>query len=162
MTGQALNKIKRAFEYSVLGKGITKMMILTGPTGSGKSTIIDVLCKQHGYELIEWFTPNRQWSNKIGYMEVFKKFMQESTELNTLDSLDKPNRGKVILLDDLPDLTTHSIKTEFYSILKHCLDIQQKFIIVIISTDSYIQQEDNNYLNFKEELSFDRRVEYIE
>lgn len=157
-----MTKMKRSFEYSALRNGITKIMILTGPTGSGKSTVINVLCKIYGYELVEWFTPNRDWSSKIGYMEVFKKFMQESTNLNTLDSIDKPNNGKVILLDDLPDLTTDEVKMEFFSILKSCLNVSQKFLVVIIATDSYISQEGNIYLNFKEELNFDRRVDYVE
>ncbi|CAO3621358.1 unnamed protein product [Mucor hiemalis] len=79
-----------------------------------------------------------------GHIQVFKKFMLEATYLNTLDSLERPNKGKVILLDDLPDLTTDTVKTEFYSILQQCLSVQHKFLIVIIATDAYIETNNSD------------------
>lgn len=147
MTSGTVKKLKKAFEQSALQKGETKLLVLTGPTGSGKSTLLKLLCKGYGYEIAEWFTPDRSWSadqQMGGHIQVFKKFMLEATYLNTLDSLERPNKGKVILLDDLPDLTTDTVKTEFYSILQQCLSVQHKFLIVIIATDAYIETNNSD------------------
>lgn len=43
-----------------------KLLILTGPTGSGKSALIRLLSRSYGFEITDWETPFRSWSIDIG------------------------------------------------------------------------------------------------
>lgn len=100
-------------------------------------------------------------------MEAFRQFMDKSIYYNTLDSLDRPNKGKIILLDDIPDLTTFQVKQEFYSILRSCLDSSANFLIVLIASDSF-ETSENNFIQNQartiapDSFKIDPRVEFIE
>lgn len=103
-------------------------------------------------------------------MESFRQFMDKATGFNTLESVDRPNKGKIILMDDIPDLTTYEVKRQFFSIIQNCLNSSKKFLIVMIASDSYTTAENSNYSKLQnyarviapDLLKIDPRVEFIE
>ncbi|KAJ3682598.1 hypothetical protein LUZ60_015171 [Juncus effusus] len=89
-------------------------LLITGQAGVGKSTVIQVLAKELGFELCEWKTPTPTlWSehlhntnsglrymSKLEEFETFTEKTRKYTSLKTnTESINKPF---VILIDDLP------------------------------------------------------------
>lgn len=59
----------------------------------------------------------------------------------------------MILLDDLPDLTTDDVKQTFYQILKDCLEITRPFLIVMVVSDSVT--------NLDSSKNYEKRTNYL-
>jgi replication-associated recombination protein RarA len=49
---------KDILNSAIYGKRI-KILLLTGPAGIGKSTLVQILCKELGLEITEWLTSKR-------------------------------------------------------------------------------------------------------
>ncbi|KAL3994778.1 Rad17 cell cycle checkpoint family protein [Acanthocheilonema viteae] len=87
-----------------------KLLLLTGPTGSGKSTAVKMLCRELKFELIEW---NCSESYDVFYdpegeeviyeenqVRKFAKFLKSSDR----GCLEKSILQKVILVEQLPNV----------------------------------------------------------
>ncbi|KAF7731212.1 Cell cycle checkpoint protein rad17 [Apophysomyces ossiformis] len=110
------------------------------PAGSGKSAVIRTLAKVGDYELVEWTNAVRDDSGDSSYesnMSKFEDFLLRSTRMPTFTIDSEGPRKKIILLDDLPDITTNDTKSHFQTLLKSCLtdDFSIPFLIVLVSTD---------------------------
>lgn len=158
-------------EQSSLVNGRIKLLILAGPTGSGKSTLVKLLCRQYGFELTEWITPERNWSSRVGHMEAFRQFMEKAIGFQTLDLEEQvQTKRKVILMDDVPDLLHENGKRDYASILQNCLNSSKRFLIVLIASDAISSRESIGVSRMENHarvvapdvLKNDPRVEYIE
>lgn len=99
-------------------------------------------------------------------MDTFRLFLDQATAFNTLESVDQPKQGKVILMDDIPDLTTMAVQQQFYSVIQSCLGSSKRFLIVMIASTSYSNSE-NKIQNYARTIApdswkIDPRVEFIE
>ncbi|CAO3644263.1 unnamed protein product [Cunninghamella blakesleeana] len=97
------------------------------------------------YDIVEWFNHAQLSHNDPDYeptMTKFKEFIKRSVESPSLNSSNKP---KLILLDDLPDLTTPDIKYEFQSILKSYIESKYRFLLVIVISDAQMSTSSNRY-----------------
>lgn len=94
-------------------KAIAPILLLTGPSGSGKSAAIKILAKEFGYTVSEWVTPldiehsryDRSDSDKITYSESqndkFAQFLfQSSRYCSVFDTASK----RLVLVEDFPNV----------------------------------------------------------
>jgi hypothetical protein len=103
-------------------------------------------------------------------MTRFEQFLNQSIRTSALN--DDTCSKKVILVDDIPDLTTDSVKAQFHSILHACAEISLPFLIVFITSDSWTistthqKNYDTRLTSIRDlipsELSDDRRIHTIE
>ncbi|KAI8051789.1 Rad17 cell cycle checkpoint protein-domain-containing protein [Thamnidium elegans] len=164
-----IKAVENALKQSAIVNGMIKLLILTGPTGCGKSTLVRLLCRKYGFEITEWITPERNWSVQFGHMGSFRQFMDKAIGFNTLDN-NNTNSKKVILMDDIPDLLVESVKKEYFNILQSCLNSSKKFLIIMIASDAYTVNDDyavSRKVNHArvvapDSLKIDPRVEFIE
>ncbi|KAG0745053.1 hypothetical protein G6F57_009109 [Rhizopus arrhizus] len=170
-----VKEVKMAIDNSSIGhqKGPTKILFLTGPSGCGKSTLIRLVCQSMNYQIIEWIhsTPmSDDGFNSVSNMTRFEQFLNQSIRTSALN--DDTCSKKVILVDDIPDLTTDSVKAQFHSILHACAEISLPFLIVFITSDSWTistthqKNYDTRLTSIRDlipsELSDDRRIHTID
>jgi hypothetical protein len=75
-------------------------------------------------------------------MDRFGSFMQG----NILgQSLDCKHRKRMILLDDVPDLTSSVVKDRFYEIMDRCVRGPQPFLMVIVMSDATSNSVSSTY-----------------
>uniref|UniRef100_A0A915PSS3 AAA+ ATPase domain-containing protein n=1 Tax=Setaria digitata TaxID=48799 RepID=A0A915PSS3_9BILA len=80
-----------------------KLLLLTGPTGSGKTAAVQMLCRELKLELIEW---NCSESYEVFYgpegeeIRKFAEFLKSSDR----GSLEKSAAQKVVLIEQLPNV----------------------------------------------------------
>ncbi|CAO3699768.1 unnamed protein product [Rhizopus microsporus] len=102
-------------------------------------------------------------------MERFRQFLHQSIHQFTFD---EQYNKKIILVDDMPNLTTNSVKNQFHSILQTCLNSPVPFLIVFIVSDVWLSTEsiqksyDTRLVSIRDlippELSIDQRLQTIE
>ncbi|CEI96133.1 hypothetical protein RMCBS344292_10300 [Rhizopus microsporus] len=174
-----IKEVRMAINNSSIGKqkGPVKILMLTGPSGCGKSTLIRLISKTDGYKLIEWLPSRWAYDDNRAYntqhsnspMERFRQFLHQSIHQSTFD---EQYNKKIILVDDMPDLTTNSVKNQFHSILQTCLNSPVPFLIVFIVSDVWLSTEsiqksyDTRLVSIRDlippELSIDQRLQTIE
>ncbi|OMJ22003.1 Cell cycle checkpoint protein RAD17 [Smittium culicis] len=118
-----------------------RLLLLLGPTGSGKTAVVRSLASELDYDIIEWVNSvnlqsiNSPVSNydEIGVSKQFSNFLQQAqsySSLNLTSSLDnleinldptkekktsnsQKNRKKVILLEDIPNFSNFETHKNF-------------------------------------------------
>ncbi|ORX56853.1 hypothetical protein DM01DRAFT_1236832 [Hesseltinella vesiculosa] len=136
---QRIDAIKALIQGSALHKREGyKLLLLKGPAGSCKSTAFRVLVSSLGYQIIEWENPTRTGGYDADDYETlagrFERFMMQSTGSHTLTS----NRPKILFFDDIPDLTTDSVRQQFQAVLTSYIQSQRVFFLVIAISDAYL------------------------
>ncbi|KAI8069422.1 Rad17 cell cycle checkpoint protein-domain-containing protein [Gongronella butleri] len=140
---QKLDTMRSMIKHSALHmrQGI-KLIALTGPTGAGKSTAARVLVRDMGYQVTEWVNPLRDGDydpeHHESIMTRFDRFMDRATRPFSLES----RQPKIILFDDLPDLTTPSLLQQFVAILKSYVESKRDFLMIMVISESSMQQDD--------------------
>ncbi|KAI9287508.1 Rad17 cell cycle checkpoint protein-domain-containing protein [Umbelopsis sp. AD052] len=90
-----------------------KLLIISGPSGCGKSTTVRTLARAMAFDIHEWmpFGPTTKWS----------------------DLADKQGeRKKVILIDDIPDLSNESSRQRFHSFIRGICKKSDTHVSVIL------------------------------
>lgn len=92
------------------------MLVITGPTGCGKTITLNVLCQELNIEVLEWINPistNYEFDSGPGQSTKFLDFIFEAK----YPSLFTDNKKKVVLVEDFPNIFIRS-SNEFHSILE--------------------------------------------
>ncbi|CCJ28253.1 unnamed protein product [Pneumocystis jirovecii] len=123
-----------------------KLIILTGPAGSGKTSTINVLSKEMGFEILEWQNPMSLLPENTDYQSLFSKFenfLLISKQYSSLDfdqTIKNSSESKIILIEDLPNIYTSfydiSKENDFQSlILRYITSSRNKYPLVLIVTE---------------------------
>lgn len=90
------------------------MLLLTGPTGCGKTATVKVLCKKLNVEIREWINPvDKDRDYVIGQTTQLIEFLSGSK----YPSLICNNKANVILIEDFPNSVIRN-PTEFVQVLE--------------------------------------------
>ena len=94
------------------------MLLLTGPTGTGKTTTLRLLCEDMGIEVSEWVNPlpgDQELSGGPGQTVQFVEFLVESKYPSLLS-----NGGgqRVTLVEDFPNSIVRN-PSEFTAVLEY-------------------------------------------
>jgi len=136
VNAKKVSEVKIWLEFNLKAKN-PGILLLTGPTGSGKTATIKVLAQEMNCYVQEWSNPleNIEYSkdqpSEIPYVSQSKSFNNFMLRANKYLSLGH-GKSKIILLEDLPNFIYRNLD-DFHSVLKNGTRL---FPIVIIQTES--------------------------
>ncbi|CAG9863550.1 unnamed protein product [Phyllotreta striolata] len=109
-----------------------KFLLLTGPTGSGKTATLSVLCKTLGISITEWITPiDQEYEyNRTNQIEQFSEFLFDAK----YPSLFESSLNRLTLVEDFPNAVIRNPE-QFCEILESCRYINQP--IAFICTEAH-------------------------
>ncbi|KAJ3644846.1 hypothetical protein Zmor_022547 [Zophobas morio] len=119
-------------------------LLICGPTGSGKTATIQVLCKKLGIDISEWTNPVDQefdFYRGVNQVTGFTEFLTESKWNSLFSVSDK----KIILVEDFPNALVRKSE-DFGAVLEECY-YKGNYPIVFICTDS-----NDSKMNLSEKL----------
>ncbi|KAF5293596.1 hypothetical protein FQA39_LY03081 [Lamprigera yunnana] len=133
-------------EQNVGGKEIgPSILLLTGPTGAGKTATVNVLCKSLNVTVREWVNPMDQNVDDTYSESQLSRFM-EFFSLGKYNSLYAESSSKrVLLVEDFPNFLTRNPE-QFADILQ-CVWVLRNVTVVFICTDA-----SNGKLDFSQSL----------
>ncbi|KAI8640735.1 Rad17 cell cycle checkpoint protein-domain-containing protein [Parasitella parasitica] len=148
--GDKVKELRTAIEHSSIGsrQGHTKILLLTGQSGIGKSTLARLLCKSMDYDIVEWTNPVNDYDSTethVHTMTLFSQFLSSA--------ILKGSQQQIIFLDDMPDITTEGIKQQLHSLLKNIVYSSAKFLLIIIVTDAWMESSSSSFTNYDSKLN---------
>ncbi|XP_044758725.1 cell cycle checkpoint protein RAD17 [Coccinella septempunctata] len=114
--------------------GQKSFLLLSGPTGSGKTATLNVLCKSMGISISEWINPVDQDFELLRGPNQANKFLEFlTTESNYTSLFDISSSKRIVLVEDFPNIFIKQHE-EFANILDEC-HYKSKHPIVFICTE---------------------------
>ncbi|KAB0793909.1 hypothetical protein PPYR_13529 [Photinus pyralis] len=143
------NVIKRQARVPVL--------VLTGPTGAGKTATLDVVCRSLNINVREWINPVDKEVDERFYQAQSVCFL-EFFSLAKYNSLcDQVGGHQVALVEDFPNFAINN-PTEFVNVFERCLG---HLPVVFICTDASSSKLDLLQTLFPQEMREKYRIEII-
>ncbi|KAF9531359.1 Rad17 cell cycle checkpoint protein-domain-containing protein [Crepidotus variabilis] len=146
--------LQEAFEGGLSGtlKKYRRILTLTGPSGTGKTSTLRVLANEMGFEILEWKDISTE-----GLFTRFEAFLTRSSTCNNLfsssatsskaSSSQKSSRRRLILLEDLPNILHQKTKERFHEALTSFVSTphsEPPVPLVIIVSDAGLRGEDRD------------------
>ncbi|KAJ3035707.1 Cell cycle checkpoint protein rad17 [Rhizophlyctis rosea] len=144
---------------------VAKILVLTGPSGAGKTAVVGMLAIELHLELLEWINPmntnsitsvyaeeedqlNRA-NGTSSYMSVSRKFSEflgqagrgPTLSMTTDASANAPSRstGKIILVEDLPNVTNLPTREAVHSSIRaYAHSPRSTYPLIFIVSDTTI------------------------
>ncbi|KAI7878745.1 Rad17-domain-containing protein [Lichtheimia hyalospora FSU 10163] len=118
-----------------------QLLVLSGPAGSGKSTMMKLLAEEDNIPIVEWETILDRYNEPEYQSSISKleRFLHDATLYSSLDHQkhdNKSRRRQIILLDDLPYLGNDALQSRFHQLLFNYLSSTEPFLIVLIVTEA--------------------------
>ncbi|KAJ8968641.1 hypothetical protein NQ314_002201 [Rhamnusium bicolor] len=132
-------KIQEVEEWLKLNVANQKMnyssfLLLSGPTGSGKTATINVLCKKMEISVSEWVNPMDQDYELFRGPSQLKRFVEFLIESKWNSLLEIGNFKRITLVKDFPNAIIYQPE-EFIDVLEECY-YKTKNPIIFICTDA--------------------------
>ncbi|XP_045477149.1 cell cycle checkpoint protein RAD17 [Harmonia axyridis] len=126
-------------------------LLLSGPTGSGKTATLNVLCEQMGISITEWINPIDQDFELLRGPNQVNKFLDFlTTESNYSSLLNTSMLKRIVLVEDFPNVFMKHHE-EFANVLDECY-YKVKHPIVFICTEVINSKVNLVYNLFPQEI----------
>ncbi|XP_037936399.1 cell cycle checkpoint protein RAD17 [Teleopsis dalmanni] len=151
------------FCSTIKKKNPVQICLLTGPTGSGKTAAIKVLCKKNQYQLHEWINPVDQDfycedgnTYGVSQLDAFKDFLLRASRYKSLT--DQFNK-RLLLVEDFPNVLISNSEA-FVSILEQYSSYGKSPLIFIVA-DSKSRSLNISYNLFSDEIKSKFSINHI-
>lgn len=117
--------VMRDWLQTVLTKNkaqVPRFLILTGPTGAGKSTAVRVLAEEMDLELVEWGGQGRRFYE----LETFLKGIRYPSLVNE-------SKERLVLVDDLPAISDEERKSQLQDLLLNAATFTQSPVVLALT-----------------------------
>ncbi|XP_018575821.2 cell cycle checkpoint protein RAD17 [Anoplophora glabripennis] len=108
-----------------------KFLLLSGPSGSAKTTTLKVLCKKLSISVLEWVNPTDKVDEPFKRTSQMKRFMEFLIDSKWNPLFESENSKKITFVKDFPNAVIYHPE-EFFNVLNECYKL--KYPIVFICT----------------------------
>lgn len=91
-------------------------MLLSGPTGTGKTTTLNVLCKKLGISISEWVNPTDKDNELFKGNNQIKRFIEFLTDSKWHSLIETEYGRNITLIKDFPNAVIFNPE-EFFNVL---------------------------------------------
>ncbi|KAK9720091.1 RFC checkpoint protein Rad17 [Basidiobolus ranarum] len=152
----------RSWVDSALDPGTThsnRMLVLTGPPGTGKTAVVKLLSEEINFEIIEWINPI--WTSRGSFdpeepsraIDTFEEFLIRSNKYPTLSLQEETStphcddsRKKIVVIEDIPLLSSATNKQHFHRALeKYILSPRYHYPLILIISDTFVRNDTDSY-----------------
>jgi hypothetical protein len=142
MAAVTVNKLRKwmAAAVSKNPPGHPRLLILTGPPGTGKSSAVRVLSKELGVEIAEWHAPlptGETDSTTRALLDSLQAFLVGARYPSLVSPSEAPPSQRLLLIDDIPlslsDFHSHARTGRLTCILANAAESSSTATVVIIS-----------------------------
>lgn len=95
----------------------SSFLMLSGPTGSGKTTTLNVLCKKLGISILEWVNPTDRDNEVFKGINQIKRFTEFLTDSKWHSLFETGSSRNITLVKDFPNAVIFHPE-EFFGVLK--------------------------------------------
>ena len=77
-------------------------------------------------------------------MSKFENFLHRASQYQALtdpNSSDYDGQRRIILLDDIPDLTSDTVKSRFHELIEAYMNASELYLMVIIVSEAWMQTD---------------------
>ncbi|XP_048520062.1 cell cycle checkpoint protein RAD17 [Dendroctonus ponderosae] len=136
-----------------------EFLLISGPTGCGKTSAVQILCKALNIELAEWTNPiDMDYDVMKGSGQV-AKFMDFFSESKYCSLFGKGNSKKILLIKDFPNAIIRCPE-EFFSVLEH-ISTNSVHPVIFMCTDSTTNEINLQRLLFPDEIMMKHCIAHI-
>ncbi|KAL3274092.1 hypothetical protein HHI36_015508 [Cryptolaemus montrouzieri] len=144
----------------ILSYDNTSFLVLSGPTGCGKTATLNVLCKEMGVSISEWINPIDQDFELVRGPNQVNRFLEFiSTESNYTSLFEVSAVKKIVLVEDFPNVFVRN-NSEFADILEECY-YKSRYPIVFICTEVANNKNNLMYNLFPQEVLTKYQITHI-
>lgn len=95
---------------------------------------------------MEWNNSQRETLDELyeSSMSKFEQFLRRATHLDTLENPEEESNkqaGRIILLDDIPDLLEETSKVQFHAALQSVSNIRTACLLVVVVSEAWTAVE---------------------
>jgi Rad17 P-loop domain len=139
MATVTVNKLRKWMEAAVSGKelDLARILILTGPPGTGKSTAVHLLGKELGAEIAEWHAPLPSGGAVSATGTLLESMQAFLVGVRYPSLVRQAPLRRLLLIDDIPvslyDSKSLSRSDSFRNMLENAAKCSQSSTIIILS-----------------------------
>lgn len=135
----------------------SSILLVSGPTGSGKTACIRALAKEMDLQLCEWITPVDQefQMDSLSQKESFMEFLFKASRYQSLFD----TKRRILLVEDFPNVLLYQ-KDLFADILKN-YKTSGKYPLVFIAADTNCKSLDIAYNLFPDSIKQEFRIHHV-
>jgi cell cycle checkpoint protein len=154
----------KAVMEKMIHTGSPRLLILSGPAGTSKSTIAKSLAQEYGYSpeevspgsskrLVEWNTPS--YTANGGLMASFADF------LNGVRFANSSHKRSIVLVEDIPNISHYTTRQLFIASLNEWINsesTQKAPPLIVVFTEVEVPEEDNSYYSRSDSIVLERII----
>uniref|UniRef100_A0A0C9PYN5 RAD17_0 protein n=1 Tax=Fopius arisanus TaxID=64838 RepID=A0A0C9PYN5_9HYME len=137
--------------------GRSRILLLSGTSGSGKTIALKVLAEEYDFNVIEWISPiDSAYSNDIKYLNQNDKFVEFLVRVTRYNSVFGRSRKRLLLVKDIPNI--YFMDTNgFHEVLRQYMKLgRQPLVFVCADSESSRMMYSLFPPEIVEELEIDR------
>ncbi|CAG8556218.1 1413_t:CDS:2, partial [Racocetra fulgida] len=145
------NKAFSQNNYNMYQMQSHRLLVLSGPPGSSKTSVIKLIAKKRNLHIIEWENPQTFTTDhsdeSVPVMAPFELFLSYNGRNPHKQCILNQNNSQIIIVEDLPCLINSGAKKQFHQAIKaHIKHPRTSFPLILIISEAHSVEDFDEYV----------------